>query len=146
MSEEKILAKEEFESYVNSLGNKMVIIWFSAPWCAPCRRIKKTCTDRIDEIENIKSKNIDIYTINVDDHMGLFGWLKTKKMVPGIPSLLAYYGNVKRDVWYIPDDSVSGADVKSVNDFFDRCLRKLRHYSSPENENENNIRPVTAPI
>ena len=144
MSEEKILAKEEFESYVNSLGNKMVIIWFSAPWCAPCRRIKKTCTDRIDEIENIKSKNIDIYTINVDDHMGLFGWLKTKKMVPGIPSLLAYYGNVKRDVWYIPDDSVSGADIKNVNDFFDRCLTKLRDYISPENGN--NTRPFTAPI
>ena len=144
MLEEKILAKEEFESYINSLENKMVIIWFSAPWCAPCRRIKKTCTDRIDEIESIKSKNIDIYTINVDDHMGLFGWLKTKKMVPGIPSLLAYYGNVKRDVWYIPDDSVSGADIKNVNDFFDRCLIKLRDYIS--SENDNNVRPFTAPI
>ena len=55
MGEEKILAKEEFESYLNSLGNKMAIIWFSAPWCAPCRRIKATCLDRIDKIENLKS-------------------------------------------------------------------------------------------
>lgn len=155
MAEEKILAKEEFESYLNALGNKMVIIWFSAPWCAPCRRIKATCLDRINKIDELQSKNIDIYTINIDDHMGLFGWLKTKRMVPGIPTLLAYYGDVERDIWYIPDDSVSGADVKKVNEFFDRCLKKHRQYYNTNssnniiidnNNNNDDIRPVTAPM
>ena len=142
MEEEKILAKEEFESYLNNLGNKMVIIWFSAPWCAPCRKIKSTCEKKLEEINKLNNKNIDIFQINVDDHLELFGWLKTKRMVPGIPSIIAYYGDVNRELWYAPDDSVSGANEKEVKDFFDRCMMKSIDYSN--NENELN-RPKTAP-
>ena len=47
-------------------------------------------------------------------------------MVNGIPSILAYYGNVERDMnqWYIPSDSVIGGDENEVKLFFDRCQIK----------------------
>ena len=58
--------------------------------------------------------------------MELYYALKTKKMVNGIPSILAYYGNVERDMnqWYIPSDSVIGGDENEVNLFFNRCQIK----------------------
>ena len=122
-----IANKTNFENYLNNLGNKMTIIMFTASWCNPCKRIKPTCLLGFEQIKN-ENKKIDIYTIDVDDQMELFGWLKTKRMVAGIPAILAYFGDVKRDVWYIPDDSVSGGDIKEVNDFFDRCMKKAADY------------------
>ena len=47
--------------------------------------------------------------------------MKTKKMIKGVPTLMAYKMGSNN---YIPDDSISGADVNEVNKFFDRC-RKL---------------------
>ena len=41
-------------------------------------------------------------------------------------TLLAFYGDVKRDQWYIPDDSVSGGDLTQVQQFFDRCAAKAK--------------------
>ena len=44
-------------------------------------------------------------------------------MVNGIPAILAYYAKSNRDSnnYYIPDDSVVGADEKGVSAFFERC-------------------------
>ena len=121
MNFENISCKNNFQNYLNNLGDKMVIIWFSASWCVPCKRIKSTCEERFKEIEN---KNIDVYIVDVDEHMELFGWLKTRKMLSGIPSILAYFGHEERDVWYIPDDSVSGGEKNAGNDFFDRSIKR----------------------
>lgn len=136
---EKVLAKEEFESFLNSLGNRLVILWFSAPWCGPCRRIKALGEVKVEALKKYKT---DVYCINVDDHMELFGWLKTKRMLKGIPSILAYYGDEKRDLWYCPDDSVLSGDPKLVTDFFDRCIRKAMDYGLDNVEKETE-RPIT---
>jgi hypothetical protein len=42
-------------------------------------------------------------------------------MMKGIPTMMAYK---KGTTSYAPDDSISGADINEVNDFFMRC-RKL---------------------
>jgi hypothetical protein len=42
-------------------------------------------------------------------------------MMKGIPTMLAYK---KGTTSFAPDDSISGADLNEVNQFFDRC-RKL---------------------
>jgi hypothetical protein len=49
---------------------------------------------------------------------------KKYKMVNAIPAFLAFFGDSKRDHWFIPDDSIIGADPKAVFQFFERCNRK----------------------
>jgi hypothetical protein len=66
--------------------------------------------------------NIQCVIVDVDQSVEIYGFLKTKKMVNGIPAILAYYaGNIN----YIPDDAIIGADPKQVSLFFERCLEQV---------------------
>ena len=47
--------------------------------------------------------------------------LKKKKMVHGIPAILAYYPGTK-EFSYVPDDSCLGGNIDNVKNFFERCL------------------------
>jgi hypothetical protein len=57
--------------------------------------------------------------IDVDECFDLYSFLKSKKMVNGIPAILAYY---KNNLNYIPSDSVLGANAEQVDLFFRRCF------------------------
>ena len=93
-----------------------IIVKFGAPWCGPCKIIKHLCD------EWFKLTPGFIYAdINIDNDIELFSALKSKKMVKSVPTLLFYNNKVKRDYWYIPDDSVIGGDIHQVCAFFDRC-------------------------
>ena len=106
----------------SSLNHKVLIIKFGAEWCRPCKNIKETCETWFSKLpENIIGADIDI-----DECMDLYMALKTKKMVNGVPSLLAWFGDNTRDHWFIPDDSVSGGDIQQVNKFFERCFAKAK--------------------
>jgi thiol-disulfide isomerase/thioredoxin len=91
-----------------------IIIKFGAPWCAPCRKIKTS----IDLYFSQLSKDgVMCCDLNVDQCSDVYAFLKSKKMVTGIPAILCYKrGNVS----YIPDDSVSGSDMNKVHAFFER--------------------------
>ena len=64
--------------------------------------------------------------LDIDDTVDLYFALKSKKMVNGIPALLAYYQENSREKehWFIPSDSVTGADERQVNEFFSRIQIK----------------------
>ena len=104
----------------SNLNNKVLIVKFGASWCRPCKNIKETCETWFSKLpENIICADIDI-----DECLDLYMALKTKKMVKGVPSILAWFGGNEREHWYIPDDSVSGGDILPVNAFFERCVAK----------------------
>lgn len=113
---------EDFKELLQNLENKIIIIKFSADWCKPCKKIKPIVEEWFSKL----NETFIIFEIDIDETMELYYALKTKKMVNGIPSILAYYGNVERDMnqWYIPSDSIIGGDEKEVNLFFDRCQIK----------------------
>jgi thiol-disulfide isomerase/thioredoxin len=93
---------------------------FSAEWCKPCQMIKK----HIDDISLVLPNNetIHIYSVDVDDCFDVYAFLKQKKMVSGIPALLAYK---KGNSFFAPDASVSGTNETDINNFFNTCLKKL---------------------
>ena len=93
----------------------VLIIKFSATWCAPCKIIKPVC----DKWLISAPPNVIWAEIDIDESIELFGVLKTKKMIKGVPTLLAFYGNKNKDRthWYIPDDSFSGSDLIKLNQF-----------------------------
>ena len=113
------LEVENFKNLLQNIGNKIIIIKFSAEWCKPCEKIKPFVHENFNKLND----TFIIFEIDIDESIDLYYVLKTKKMVNGIPSILAYYGNENRDMekWYIPSDSVIGGDTNQVKLFFDRC-------------------------
>jgi len=108
-----------------SLNRKILIIKFGADWCRPCKAIKETCETWFTKMpENAICADIDI-----DESLDLYMAFKTKKMVKGVPTILAFHGDILRDHWFIPDDSVSGGDINTVNAFFERCLAKANSFA-----------------
>jgi thiol-disulfide isomerase/thioredoxin len=93
----------------------MVIIKFGAEWCGPCKKIEAQVLASM----NLMPDNVQCYIIDVDDCFELYAYLKSKKMVNGIPAILAYY---KNNLSYVPSDSVIGANVDQVDLFFTRCF------------------------
>jgi thioredoxin 1 len=96
--------------------NEMIIIKFTADWCAPCRSIKDLVEESIKELPN----SIKFQEIDIDESLELYAKFKSKKMVNGIPAILAFkYG--EKEHWYIPDDSVMGGNKEEIRKFFARC-------------------------
>ena len=115
------LSVDKFKNLYNNIGNNIIIVKFTATWCKPCKKVKP----QVDEWFNKLPPNIVIVEIDIDETMDLYVALKSKKMVNGIPVLLAYYEPQNRTQhWYIPSDSITGADEKGINEFFSRIQIK----------------------
>jgi len=108
---------QEIQAKMNS---QILIIKFGADWCGPCKKIAPNYVDFI----KTAPANIIFADIDIDESIDLYISLKRNKMVTGIPVFFAYYGGVKRDKWFIPDDSIIGGDIKLVTEFFERCTKK----------------------
>ena len=96
-------------------NNGLLIFKFTADWCSPCQKVKPYVDSHI---ESIKTPTIRVFEVNVDDCFDLFAFMKTKKMMKGIPTLMAYK---KGNNNYPPDQSISGADIDEINTFFIQC-------------------------
>ena len=94
----------------------LFIIKFGAEWCGPCKKIEKQVHEWIDKMP----MTVQCAIIDVDENFDVYAFLKSKKMVNGIPAILCYN---KGNTNYIPDDCVIGADPKQINLFFERCLQ-----------------------
>ncbi len=96
----------------------LVIIKLGATWCGPCKRIKPV----VDSFFASSPDNVICCEIDVDESFDVYAYLKSKRMVNGIPAILCYK---KGNTSYIPDDSVTGADPPALDAFFKRCGQHL---------------------
>jgi thiol-disulfide isomerase/thioredoxin len=110
----------QLQALQGRLNNDVLILKFSADWCGPCKKIAPT----YQMFMSMCPSNIIFGEIDVDENIDLWMALKKQKMVQGIPVFLAFFGGVKRQLWFIPDDSVVGADEVAVTNFFKRCANK----------------------
>ena len=93
------------------------IVKLGAEWCGPCKKIESLVHDLMTKVPTDK---IQCAIIDADESFELYAFLKTKKMVNGIPAILAYHaGNTN----YIPDDVVVGADPDQIVELFNRSIR-----------------------
>ena len=101
------------------LNPGVFIFKFGAEWCGPCKAIKKY----IDNVSLVLPVNMMyIYNVDVDECFDLYAYLKQKKMITGIPTLLAYKtGNT----YFAPDASISGTNEADLTHFFNTCLKML---------------------
>ena len=96
----------------------ILIFKFTAEWCGPCKKIKDYTYMKSNELPDYMT----MMEVDVDECFDLYAYLKQKKMVSGIPVMLAYKaGNDS----YAPDASVSGIDETQLKHFFDTCLKMM---------------------
>lgn len=99
------------------INKGLFIIKFGATWCGPCKLIERDVYKFFMDAPT----NVQCAMIDIDECPELYGFLKTKKMVNGVPALLCYY---KGNINYVPDDFVIGADKNELYLFFDRCRQQ----------------------
>ena len=114
---DKIDSVKRFSEYLQT-NPGLIIIKFGAEWCGPCKLVEKQVHDWFDRMP----ETVQGFIIDVDESFELYAFLKTKKMVSGVPVILCYD---KGTLNYIPSDSIIGADKAGIDAFFQRCLAKV---------------------
>ena len=97
----------------------VIILKFGADWCGPCRTIKEALEVKFSQTES----NVICCDLNVDENADLYGFFRKNRQVGGIPAILAFF---KGNTSPFANLSVSGADFKGIDDFFNKCNQKAR--------------------
>ena len=103
--------KEIFKRIIEENDGK-VIFKLTATWCGPCKNAAPYINKRLTSLP----ANVKYYEIDIDESLDVYGMLKTKRMVSGVPSLLCYY-NENKSMW--PDEAISSSSEDQINIFFD---------------------------
>ena len=116
MSKEVVSEIPTREAFFHLLKHNpgLIVIKLGAEWCGPCKQIKHV----VHAFFASSPPEVVCADIDVDKSIDFYSFLKSKKMVNGIPVLLCYK---KDNATYIPDDSVTGSDAQSLHLFFQRC-------------------------
>ena len=100
----------------------LVILKLGATWCGPCKQISGLAHGLMHRIMTVYSGKVICCDIDIDESFELYAFLKSKKMVNGIPAILCWdAGNIT----FIPNDCALGSNVNEINLLFDRCANKL---------------------
>jgi thioredoxin-like negative regulator of GroEL len=94
------------------------VLKLGAEWCGPCKTIKSA----VHGFFASSPPEVVCADIDVDKSFDFYSFLKSKKMVNGIPVLLCYK---KGNSTYIPDDMITGSDPNQLHQFFIRCGKHL---------------------
>jgi len=110
-----IQSRTEFNTLLtNNPG--AIVIKLGASWCGPCKSIEPALNYYVNQMP----PNVQVCIIDIDECFELYSFLQSKRMVNGVPALLAYY---KTNTSVIPDASVIGADLKQINIFFNKVFQ-----------------------
>ena len=109
-------------AFFNCLKNNpgRIIVKFTAEWCGPCNTIKEFVDEHIHS--HLENPRVQFYILDIDTNFDVYAFLKTKKMVSGIPAMLCWN---QSNTSYIPDDFISGTNKEQITLFFERCFESL---------------------
>jgi thioredoxin-like negative regulator of GroEL len=96
----------------------VIVLKLGAEWCGPCKTIKSA----VHGFFASSPPEVICGDIDVDQSFDFYSFMKSKKMVNGIPALLCYK---KGNGTYIPDDIITGSDPQQLHQFFMRCGKHL---------------------
>jgi thiol:disulfide interchange protein len=92
-----------------------IFVKFGADWCAPCKEIGPYLMERFENMGD----DVQCILVDVDESVDLYAFLKMKKMVQGIPTVLYY---AKDNTSYIPNEMCNGTNAAHYDQFFHNCL------------------------
>jgi thioredoxin-like negative regulator of GroEL len=108
------------DAFVNLLKHNtgLIILKLGAKWCGPCKNIEHV----VHAFFATAPTDVICGDIDIDVSFDFYSFLKSKKMVNGIPVMLCYK---KGNETFIPDDMVTGAEPIALDRFFKRCGNHL---------------------
>jgi len=96
-----------------------IVMKWGAKWCAPCKRIDPVVYQWFDKMPD----TVQCMMLDVDLSSETYLFLKSKKMVPAVPTLLAYRKpELGQPVTFAPDLIVVGANPEEIKQFFKSVL------------------------
>jgi thiol-disulfide isomerase/thioredoxin len=119
----KGLTQAELVILQTSFPERIIVIKFSADWCVPCKKIKPIWKKWLETVPS----NIICIEVDIDNSLDLYMSFKNKKIINGIPAILAFYGDTnKRESWFLPDDIFAPKKVieEEAEEFLGRCSQK----------------------
>jgi len=96
----------------------VIVIKYGADWCGPCKKIEEFVKQNME----LMPEKVRCIVIDIDEAFDAYAFLKSKKIVNGIPAILAYY---KGNESYIPDEVVLGTDTDEIKQLFQNCYKKV---------------------
>lgn len=121
--ETELKTKNDLLEIINKPNRKSFILKLGADWCGPCKKIEPL----VHEFYKKCPENIDIFIIDVDESLELFGLFKTKRIINGIPALLGYFED-NDDIY--PNEFVMGANENDIEQFFNHMYTTLWKYKN----------------
>ena len=118
----KLVSRDDLKTFLKNTNVETTFIKYGASWCKPCHMIAPTIKSLNEQVlkANIIFNYIDL---DVDHCSDLYSFLKQKKMVRGIPVIMSYKKSQYNDeTFYVPSDSVTGASVNDVVNFYRRNI------------------------
>ena len=104
------LSRANFLNLVQQ-NQSIMVIKFGAEWCKPCQRIKSQLNNLCSKLPN----DIMCLDIDVDENFDLYAYMKTKKMITTIPSIMCF---TKDEESFVPHFSISSSDPSRRVDIF----------------------------
>lgn len=96
----------------------LIFIKFGAEWCAPCKKIEKDLENHFANMPD----NVQCVILDIDECFDVYAYMKSKKMVKSIPSVICYQKGTET---YVPDDVYCGSEKSELDAFFERCKDEL---------------------
>jgi len=120
MSKEIISQIASRDAFFHLLNNNpgLIILKLGATWCGPCKQIEHV----VHGFFATSPPQVVCGDIDVDESFDFYSFLKSKKMVNGIPVLLCYK---RGNQTFVPDDMVTGSEPQALDAFFRRCGNHL---------------------
>ena len=111
------ITTDSFNVLMSQAKTNIIIIKFSATWCKPCKIVSPTFEQYI--IKHSQRDDVIIGCVDIDTS-DFYKELKRKRMINGIPCIMAFYNNNNNNN-NLPDDSVTGSNLQDVYVFLNRC-------------------------
>ena len=94
----------------------LIIIKLGATWCGPCKMIEQ----EVHELFDAMPSNVQCISIDIDDNIDFYSFLKKKRVVNGVPAIICYKrGNTSN----VPDDYMIGANKNKLKELQERCIQ-----------------------
>jgi thiol-disulfide isomerase/thioredoxin len=123
MSKESIISKQvistietrdKFLAILKEMNPGIFILKLGAKWCGPCKKMAPI----VDAFFGSSPNTVLCADIDVDECFNLYSFLKSKRMVNGIPALLCY---AKGNIGYTPNHMITGGGPEQLHSFFRTC-------------------------